>query len=292
MKRACHAHPKLFDLADALGISRTHAVGILESMWHLTATQQPHGDIGGLSDRQIARALDWPDESKLISALVDTGWLDRHSTHRLVVHNWHLHCDDAVRKAVARSKRGFSSEPERSADFVQTCPDIVGTCRDKIRLPEPQPEPEPEPEPVSRRPVAADTHRTGDQPVGAPEAVQAVNRWALASRGQELEPVRNELQRLEERVAVWADSPPIVHGGRPVSPLVLVPEAVRRIMARPTPVRFKSVAYAIASIDGELDEMRRFGSQPRDGPGVDTSRSAENAEIVARVLARRAGAAT
>jgi hypothetical protein len=269
MKRACHAHPKLYDLADALGVSKTHAVGILESLWHLTSTQRPHGDIGALTNRQIARALDWPDPDRLIRALTDTRWIDEHPTYRLVVHDWHIHCDDTTEKAVRRSGRGFSSSGETISGKVEKVPD-------KTRLPEPclsqslalpEPEPKPEPPPAGVCPTLRVHSADPDRAAAIRHAVNAVDRWAESSRGSRLEPARNETQVVEQQCETWGDSPPIVHGSQPVSPLSLVPEAVRRVMAGKNPPRFKHVKFAIGCIDNALDEMRRFGTSAQPPPG-------------------------
>ena len=59
VKRGTLEHPKLRALAKALEIPRPYAVGILESLWHLTARYAPQGDIGRFSDEEIARWVGW-----------------------------------------------------------------------------------------------------------------------------------------------------------------------------------------------------------------------------------------
>jgi hypothetical protein len=39
---------------------------------------------------------------------VESGWVDRHETERLIVHDWSEHCDDAVNMSLARGKLCFS----------------------------------------------------------------------------------------------------------------------------------------------------------------------------------------
>lgn len=119
-------------------------------------------------------------------------------------------------------------------------------------------------------------------------AVEAIDRWASVSRGEGLRATRGELRSVQDRCRNgWASDLAIPHGGVPTSPLALVPEIVRRIIDEPKRPEFKSVKYALACIDNRLDQFRHFGSHPRDGPAE--NRSAENAEIVARVLARQGG---
>jgi len=84
------------------------AVGIMEMLWQVTAREAPRGDIGKLSDEDIALALDYRgDESALIDHLVAAGWIDRDPSHRLVIHDWYDHADDAVHMRIARSRQFF-----------------------------------------------------------------------------------------------------------------------------------------------------------------------------------------
>ncbi len=100
MKRLCRR----------LDIPSCQAVGLLESLWHLTAREAPRGDIGKLSNEDIALSIDYrADETAMLDALVDCGWLDRDPVHRLVVHDWADHADDAVQMRLARNRQFFAS---------------------------------------------------------------------------------------------------------------------------------------------------------------------------------------
>jgi hypothetical protein len=106
MMRQALGCTKMKRLCRNLGIPSYAAVGILESLWHLTARETPQGNIGKLSNEDIALAIDWSgDEDKLICELLASEWLDSDETHRLIVHDWHQHSDDAVDNYLAR--RGF-----------------------------------------------------------------------------------------------------------------------------------------------------------------------------------------
>jgi hypothetical protein len=108
VKRGTPDHPKTGGLAAALGIRKYAAVGLLEMLWHWTSRYAPQGDIGRHSDGVISHALHWDgDPSALIAALTDNGWLDRHDRHRLLVHDWHDHAEDSVKKHLARSGKPF-----------------------------------------------------------------------------------------------------------------------------------------------------------------------------------------
>jgi hypothetical protein len=85
------------------------AIGILESMWHLTARQAARGDIGKLSNEEIALGIDYyEDADKLVSALVESGLLDVNTEHRYIVHDWSEHADDYINVRLARAVEHFA----------------------------------------------------------------------------------------------------------------------------------------------------------------------------------------
>lgn len=101
MKRGTPEHPKTEDLAEQLGISIPHAVGILELLFHFTARFAPRGEIGKFSDERIARRLFWEKGAeKLIEGLYRSGWIEFNSTHRWVLHDWHEHAPDYVKRQI------------------------------------------------------------------------------------------------------------------------------------------------------------------------------------------------
>ncbi len=110
MKRGTIDHPKMRRLGRELGLPLYAAVGLLECLWHFTAERAPRGDIGRWDDEDIAEACGWPMEeaARLIAALVRTGWLDEHAEHRLVVHDWSEHADDAIHVRLSRNGESFA----------------------------------------------------------------------------------------------------------------------------------------------------------------------------------------
>ncbi|HPO07385.1 MAG TPA: hypothetical protein PLZ55_01855, partial [bacterium] len=54
------------------------------------------------------------DADALIEALVAEAWLDEHPVHRLVVHDWHDHCEDYLKKRVERAGLTFASAPQKA----------------------------------------------------------------------------------------------------------------------------------------------------------------------------------
>ncbi len=101
-------------LRTALGTTpisvETLTVGLLERLWHATATSAPRGDIGRYDDELIAEMMGWNGPAEvLVNALADSGWLDRHQEHRFVVHDWHDHAPNYVKGNVIKAG-GFLSE--------------------------------------------------------------------------------------------------------------------------------------------------------------------------------------
>ena len=187
MKRGTPRHPKTRALARALGVPLSHAVGILEMLWHFTSEYVPRGDIGRYADIDIAEEVAWSeDPGKLIEALVECGWLDRDDEHRLVVHDWAEHADDAVHMRLARAGELFvtgerpklgrltreererilahyerlesqpGGQPVRTKSAEKTTPVRAHSASraqavrtpSALPKPKPQPTPEPTPEPV------------------------------------------------------------------------------------------------------------------------------------------------
>jgi hypothetical protein len=85
----------------------TIAIGLLERLWHAAATDAFRGDIGKLSNDEIAEAIGWyGDADQIIEILVAARWLDKHDQCRLVVHDWHEHAPKYV-KGNAEKYGGF-----------------------------------------------------------------------------------------------------------------------------------------------------------------------------------------
>jgi hypothetical protein len=147
MKRTGADHPKIYALADSLGIEVYGAVGLLELLWHFTARHARRGDIGRWEDPAIARALGWPreDATRLIRGLVESRWVDVDEEHRLIVHDWRDHADESVKKTLRNRGETFVSRNglEKSRIVLEKS----RTSNDGSRNGEPKPEPEPKPKP-------------------------------------------------------------------------------------------------------------------------------------------------
>ena len=109
MKLEAVNHTKMKRLRRRLQIPKWQAVGLLETIWKLAETEAIAGDIGRLSDEDIALALEYADdEEKLVNALVDAGWIDRHPECRLVIHDWPDHCAEWIHMRLARKRLYFA----------------------------------------------------------------------------------------------------------------------------------------------------------------------------------------
>ena len=103
MKMPAQRSPKFRDLKRLTGRRKVELVGTLELLWLFTMEHAPSGDIGKWPDADIELECDWDGEPGfLITALVESGWLDRCLTHRLLVHDWSDHLPEFLRLKVSR----------------------------------------------------------------------------------------------------------------------------------------------------------------------------------------------
>ena len=142
--RAVPDHPKFTELKAVLRLPKGAVLGWLESVWHFTGRFTPHGNIGKYSDAAIESWVEWDGTpGALIAALLQTGWLDRSAEYRLLVHDWHVHADNATKLSVKRSGKPFCRADEvHTVDSKSLKEDEIATRR---RLPVPEPVPGPEP---------------------------------------------------------------------------------------------------------------------------------------------------
>lgn len=136
MKRGAVESPKVRRLSKRLGVGLASTVGHLELLWHFTARQSPAGDVGRWTDDEIAEACDWDgDPAWFVDALVIARWLDPCPAHRLIVHDWSEHADDALRKSMRRrdaSLRGVRWE-DANASFARPGAEIPESLRPEWR---------------------------------------------------------------------------------------------------------------------------------------------------------------
>lgn len=94
---------------------KTDVTGLLEMLWQFTTANAITGAVGRFSDADICAWMGCRMHGKtpeqLIQILVDTGFLDRHDEHRIVVHDWHEHCPTFIRGTMASHGRLFANIP-------------------------------------------------------------------------------------------------------------------------------------------------------------------------------------
>lgn len=139
MKTGTLNHLKTKRLKRILGIPLYQVIGILETLWAVTAECTWDGGIGKYSDEEIAAALEWEgDTEKLIAGLVESGWLDKEGETalgqvcRLVVHDWSDHCPDFIRKRIARAlteNKDLRQENSDNGGQIRTTADKSGQRR-------------------------------------------------------------------------------------------------------------------------------------------------------------------
>lgn len=140
MKRGTPELTKTKRLARRLKLPPYAVVGVLEYLWHWTARNARRGDIGRYDNIDIAEGIGWDGDAEvLVDALVAEGWVDASAEHRLVVHDWHDHADDATRKALEKAGETFvTGDPPRRSRAVREL--VASDSRvegEKTRLPEP-----------------------------------------------------------------------------------------------------------------------------------------------------------
>lgn len=138
MKREAVNHTKMRRLARELSIEIWAARGLMESIWYVCSEETPAGDIGKLSDQDLADAIGWlNDPCALVSALVRTGWLDESTQYRLLVHDWKDHCPDYIHMRLARQKIRFADGTFPSFTKL-TQKDRKSLKRDDFSMPSPR----------------------------------------------------------------------------------------------------------------------------------------------------------
>jgi hypothetical protein len=229
VKRGAIDHFKAKRLARALNVPLYAANGLVERLFHFVAEHAPRGDVGRLSDQDIADALAWDRQTgELVESLVAAGWLDPHPECRLSVHDWHEHSDDGVHAKVARGHQLFvdGAEPrlrKLEAHEREAAKAIYANLRERgtagapadarrgMNGASPPPPPPPPPTPPERE-SGADGSLSGSReeqesggfegsdPEGslAPQRLDDADRAELESRAKEHAPTKlRALRKLE-----------------------------------------------------------------------------------------------
>lgn len=148
MKRGTVTHAKTIMLADKLDLPHYAAVGLLECLFHFTASDAKQGNIGKYSDEVIAQKLYWPKEKAglLLRSLCECGWIDKHRTQRYVVHDWSEHAEESVKKYLKYNNLEFyvgrKVSPEKSGESPEMSRDSRPALPSQALPSQASPEPE------------------------------------------------------------------------------------------------------------------------------------------------------
>ena len=101
-------HPKVARLAQALGMGRHEAVGVLIDLWTWSVDYTEGGDLSRITGDDLMAALGVSQEAlipvNLIEALVGSGFVDR-DDERLVLHDWDVHQGQLLAQREANRER-------------------------------------------------------------------------------------------------------------------------------------------------------------------------------------------
>lgn len=104
MKPGTESKLKFKQLKRRMKLPHWQIIGVLETLWRVTESNTPAGNIGKLTDEEIAAAFEWDgDASELVAALIDCKWIDKDDEFRLVIHDWSIHCPNHLKGAFAKN---------------------------------------------------------------------------------------------------------------------------------------------------------------------------------------------
>jgi hypothetical protein len=179
-------------LCRRLNESTRGVVGLLELLWLGTAANCPQGDVGRLTNEEIAIMCDWSgDPDELISALVDNGWLDRSEKYRLLVHDWSHHAPTFIHGNLRRWGKEFARDDTQGSLPSTIQEDVTSSPPPFLSFPPPPPEPDPE--------WAEAEAALTDAGLGTAPAVVA----GCIERGCQPVDVRRVLSHWRERAPAW-----------------------------------------------------------------------------------------
>lgn len=86
-------HDKIYNLADALGISNAYAVGLMVCFWTWAATAAPDGDVTNFPPRAISKAAGWDKggakgAQQFYDELVRIRFLEKREGDKVFIRNW------------------------------------------------------------------------------------------------------------------------------------------------------------------------------------------------------------
>ena len=125
MKSGTENKLKFKALKRRLGLPLWQVIGLLETLWRVTNDNAPAGDIGKLTNEEIAAAMEWAGEAdELVCVLIEHRWLDEDSEFRLVVHDWSHHVSNFIKGNFVQHKKQFADQvaKERARESAKDVP--------------------------------------------------------------------------------------------------------------------------------------------------------------------------
>lgn len=115
-------HPKVYALAEALGVSDNEALGVIVRLWAYTMRYAARGRLAPGARPALERACLVRGQPEVVPQLVRSGWLDELGDGGWEVHDWDEHQGaavakaekDAERKRERRFRRGDGAETARA----------------------------------------------------------------------------------------------------------------------------------------------------------------------------------
>jgi hypothetical protein len=123
MKAGTDSKLKFAGLKRQLKLPFWQVVGVLEAIWHVALRNAPAGDVGRLTNEEIASAIEWDgDADELIAALVKSRWLDTDPEYRLIIHDWSEHCPNYLKGGYTNGHKKFADVAARERASVAITP--------------------------------------------------------------------------------------------------------------------------------------------------------------------------
>lgn len=252
-------HPKTLRLATLLSTPErpcdvAEALGILEALCnHFAPRFCPQGNVGKFSDQEIALGCgSTRDAHTLIAALRTAGWLDAHEEHRLLIHDWHEHADELVRKKLKYSGLRFLTGVRKSRRISEN----LRHSRPPARVAEAEAEAK----------GCTSISLSSPDPEGDPKGGGFATFWAAY-------PIKKDKQRAQE---AWAKL-------KPDAALVArMVTAIQRLQALDSDWRRGYIPHPTTFL-----HRRRWDDEPKPiATFAATDQTAGNAAVIAAVLAR------
>jgi len=100
---------KFAKLKRRLKLCHWQAVGVLESIWLFTQLNSPGGNIGKLSNEDIAAGIEWDgDADEFVEAMIAIRFFDVCPVNRLIIHDWEEHCPTWVKGNMVKYGKKFA----------------------------------------------------------------------------------------------------------------------------------------------------------------------------------------